>query len=199
MIIANVPMNLDIKKHLRYYDLESYLFGEVHGHFKSLGTLTDEEFFAIVIWKSNRSKTKVRDGIAESKTSIRSLMCRVADATDPKTKIQILDDIDGIGLPIASAILAVCYPDEFTIVDIRAKKALKEIAEEDEVKKIIGDPSASIDAYLEYIQLCKDLAIRYSVTLRDFDRFLWGKDFYEGEGGLQELARSTALLKSTAI
>jgi len=34
---------------------------------------------------------------------------------------------------------------------------------------------------------CKKLAHKYNISLRDFDRILWAKDFYEGKNGLKHL------------
>ena len=44
----------------KYAELENYLFGEVARNFHKRGYLTLEEFFCIVIWKANRSKTKIK-------------------------------------------------------------------------------------------------------------------------------------------
>lgn len=43
----------------RYYDLESHLFTAVGPKFRGLGRLDAFDFFCIVIWKANRSKSKV--------------------------------------------------------------------------------------------------------------------------------------------
>ena len=53
----------DLKKYLKYYFLEDYLFNDVNKNFQRRGYLTPEEFFAIVIWKRNASKTKILNGI----------------------------------------------------------------------------------------------------------------------------------------
>jgi len=80
--------------------------------------------------------------------------------------------------------LTVCYPDDFTVADYRACTALKNFGEE-----IIGNPTAKISTYFEYLEKCKKLARKYNFSLRDFDRILWAKDFYEGTNGLKSLAR----------
>lgn len=45
----------------RYYDLESYLLGEVRSRFASEGSLGAFDFFSIVIWKANRAKSKIAE------------------------------------------------------------------------------------------------------------------------------------------
>ena len=55
-------------------------------------------------------------------------MREVSKAPKPADKVKSLLDIKGIGIPIASAILAVCYPKLFTVLDSRALKSLRSFA-----------------------------------------------------------------------
>lgn len=190
----------NFKKYLKYYFLEDYLFAEVGKNFQKNHHLAPEEFFAIVIWKSNRAKTNVRRGIEKSKKTIRTITSEVFQAKTPEQKFDILTSISGIGVPMASAILTVCYPKEFTVVDYRAVISLISILENNNslidkneikasIKKWFGtNPSNSIKAYLIYLEKCKELAGKHKFSLRDFDRILFGKDFYEGANGLKRLA-----------
>lgn len=172
-----------MKKYLGYYNLENHLFDEINKRFKINRHLKPEEFFAIIIWKSNRAKTKVRAGIQKN-GGVAEITGKLNNFAK-KEKVEFLCGIDGIGIPIASAILTVCYEDEFTVVDYRAKAALKYLGE-----NIHGDPTANVDSYLEYVDRCKKLAKQNQYSLRDIDRILWGIDFYEGKGGLKELVTS---------
>lgn len=174
----------DFEKYLNYYFLENYLFNEVSKNFQKRGYLTPEEFFAIVIWKSNRVKTNVRKGIEKNKKTIRAITSEVYQAKTAEQKLNILTSIPSIGIPMASAILTVCYPDNFTIADYRACAALKDFGEE-----IAGNPISNVPAYFEYLKKCKKLSRKHNLSLRDFDRVLWAKDFYEGENGLKNLVK----------
>ena len=173
----------NLEKYLKYYFLEDYLFNNVNNNFQKNGYLTPEEFFAIVIWKSNRAKTNIRRGIEKSRKTIRTITSEVFQAKTPEQKLNTLISIPSIGIPMASAILTVCYPSDFTIADYRACTALKDFGEE-----IAGNPTAKISVYFEYLERCKKLARKYNFTLRNFDRILWAKDFYEGANGLKHLA-----------
>lgn len=174
------------EKYLKYYWLENYLFGDVNKNFHNRGYLTPEEFFAIVIWKSNRAKTNVRKGIIKSGRTICEITSKVFQAKMPEEKLNVFlsPKIPNIGIPIASAILTVCYPNDFTIADYRACASLENFGEE-----VRGNPTNSISAYFEYLEKCKKLARKYNISLRDFDRILWAKDFYEGENGLTHLVK----------
>jgi hypothetical protein len=177
-------------EYLRYYFLEKFLFEDVHINFQKNRTLTPEEFLAIIIWKSNRQKTNVVAGIVASEKSVGELMTQVA-AADDIDKIKLLIEIGGIGIPVASAILTVCYPKAFTVVDYRSCASLAKVlgVEQKTLRKQLGgDPVASPKAYLEYVGLCKGEATKEGLELRIYDQILWGMDFYEGEDGLKELA-----------
>ena len=175
----------DLKKYLKYYFLEDYLFNDVNKNFQRRGYLTPEEFFAIVIWKRNASKTKILNGIKKNKRTIREITSKISAA---KTKEQTLDallfpKIPGIGIAFASAILTVCYPNDFTVADYRAYATLKDFGVE-----VAGNPTVNVSAYFEYLKKCKELARKHNLSLRNFDRILWAKDFYEGANGLKRLA-----------
>ncbi len=172
------------QKYVKYYFLENYLFRDVSSNFKKHGYLTPEEFFTIIIWKSNRTKTKILNSIAKNGKTIRAIMLEVSRAETPEQKLDILNSVPYIGIPIASAILSVCYPNNFTVADYRACTAIKEYG-----KEIAGNPTTSRSAYFEYLRECKELASKHNLSLRDFDRMLWAKDFYTGTNGLKHLVK----------
>lgn len=172
----------NLNQYLKYYFLENYLLNEVHDNFVSHGRLTLEEFFAIVIWKSNRSKTKIKTSLRKNRTNIPDITAKMHDTKDPVEKVKILDDIEFVGIPIASAILTICYPDEFTVVDYRTVSTLKSIH-----KNVPPHPTTKIREYLAYVEICRQLAEQENLKLRDFDRALWAKNFYDGKNGLRRL------------
>ncbi len=49
----------ELQRLAKLYSLEGYLFNDVTLQFQQTGTLTPYDFFAIVVWKSNRAKTKI--------------------------------------------------------------------------------------------------------------------------------------------
>ncbi|PIZ86954.1 MAG: hypothetical protein COX92_02190 [Candidatus Nealsonbacteria bacterium CG_4_10_14_0_2_um_filter_40_15] len=174
----------NLEKYLKYYFLEDYLFDDVHKNFQKRGSLSPEEFFAIVIWKRNASKTKILSSIKKSGRTIREITSKVSRAKTQEQRLNALlfPKIPGIGIAFASAILTVCYPKDFTVADYRACASLKDFGEE-----VSSNPTINTSAYFEYLDKCKKLAHRYNLSLRDFDRILWAKDFYEGKNGLRHL------------
>ena len=155
------------------YYLEQYLFEIVSDRFAEEQTLTPYDFFAIIVWKSNRSKMNVRDGLLAAGKSPADVMADVVAADTPRGKIETLLQIRGIGAPIASAILTVCYPDEFTVLDDRVWRTLKQA-------RVDGLPDyspSSPEDYIRYCQVCRRLAAERGMSLRDLDRALWAKSW----------------------
>ncbi len=93
----------ELNRLVRLYNLEDYLFEVVSRRFRESQTLDPYDFFAIVTWKSNRTKTKIMSGLANSGWSVPSLMHEVNAATNPQAKVGALLRVWGIGLALASA------------------------------------------------------------------------------------------------
>src|SRR3989344_4900183 len=109
---------------IKYYFLEDYLFKEVRNNFQKRGYLTAEEFFCIVIWKSNRAKTKIKKkllGFGDLTAQIKKMTSEIFNEADNRKKLKILFKEWRFSLPMATAILTVLYPDDFTIYDVRVR------------------------------------------------------------------------------
>lgn len=156
----------------KYYNLEEYLFKEVRNNFQQRGYLTPEEFFCIIIWKANRAKSKVKNKILKKgilTKNIKKLSKEIFIASNNKKKLRILLENWGIGLPIASAILTILYPNVFTVYDVRVRNQLG-------IKDFSGRKN-QIDKYFsEFLPKVKK---QPGKNLRDKDKYLWGKSFYK--------------------
>ncbi len=73
---------------------------------------------------------------------------------------------------MASAILSVCYPQEFTVLDYRAWETLQGMG----VTGLPVQKPNTVDAYLHYCQVCCMFAAEHNLSLRDLDRALWAKN-----------------------
>jgi hypothetical protein len=155
------------------YHLEAYLFQRVSSQFAEEQTLTPFDFFAIVIWKSNRVKTRVKKGLNAAGKSVQALMCEVAKTRSPADKVELLTEIEGIGIRVASAILAVCYPTQFTVLDYRAWETLASCNLEGLPASIPTTPAA----YVRYCEACGRFAAKGGVSLRDLDQALWARSW----------------------
>ena len=112
-----------------YYNLEDYLFLTVRTRFLQKGFLSSFDFFCIIIWKANRAKTRIaqrlmKRGYRSLDDAVCELTTEIARQTDNKSRLRCLMEGWGFHLPMASAILTVLYPDDFTVYDIRVCDSL---------------------------------------------------------------------------
>ncbi len=162
---------------LRYYDLDSYLFEDVHSRFQKEGTLCAFDFFSIVIWKANRAKSRVAKRLlakcsqqgADLDAIVRNLTKSLSEAQTHRERLRIMLEEWGFYLPMASAVLAVLWPDFFTVYDYRVCEQLgryHELANWSGFDRIWSGYEQYRDAVLA--------AGPSGLSLRDKDRYLWG-------------------------
>ncbi|MDP3469606.1 MAG: hypothetical protein Q8S11_14800 [Daejeonella sp.] len=169
----------------KYYFLEKYLEDEVNINFHRNKVLTTKEFFSIVIWKSNRPKKQIAASIAKNANGnltegVKFLTNQLYTATNHETRMGILLDLDGIGLPMASAILTILYPNDFTIYDYRVAGELYKKVEKKPVDLTnIGDKQNRWKAYLQFVKDVRNWEGSESQSLRTKDQCLWGKSFHD--------------------
>jgi hypothetical protein len=126
--MESLMMKIDYRK---LYDLENYLFEDVARGFSELGYLKAFDFFCIVIWKANRSKSKIAKRLLRKEhpdldSAVVALTKSLANAGDNKVRMKILIVDWEFRLPMASAILTVLYPMSFTIYDFRVCEVLND-------------------------------------------------------------------------
>lgn len=116
--------------YLKYYDLETYLFEDVKAKFQQSGQLDAFDLFSIIIWKASRAKSRLahrliaRCGTLDA--AARHLSEEIRSAPDHKERLlRVMFDWD-FYLPMASSILSVLYPSEFTVFDYRVCEELEE-------------------------------------------------------------------------
>jgi hypothetical protein len=132
------------------------------------GDYTLANLEAIVRWKSERT---VQYLIANSNEKIRRVLASVtAPGVSTESAVRSLLELQGVDLPVASAILAAIYPERYTVLDYRALEAL-------------GHARHDVHFYEEYLAFCKRLAesnivqpqseLPAPTPLRTLDRALW--------------------------
>src|SRR5687768_152428 len=163
--------------HLQYFDREHYLFDVVSSRFHSEHSLGAFDFFSIIIWKANRAKSQVarrllnkdRTETRNLETRCRSLTRSLYHAADDKERLRILIKDWGFALPMASAILAVCWPEKFAVYDYRVRDQIKDFP-----KLTTTNFEKLWKGYEKYREKVTKLVPGES-SLRDKDRFLYGK------------------------
>lgn len=159
---------------LTLYWLEKYLFGKVHEKFEQSRPIEKFDFYCIIYWKSNRNKTGIQKGLGKRDPGQLFDEVRETEAAGkPKDTVKVLTKAKGIGIAIASAILAVCYPDKYTVVDSYVFNKVKDWG-------YLSDASLNDEGYLKYNELCKRWSHELGISLRQVDRVLWTKAWEEG-------------------
>jgi hypothetical protein len=164
--------------YLRYYHLEHYLFTDVSRRFQRKHSLGAFDLFSIIVWKANRAKSVVARRLKAHKresleAAARRLTVGLWDAVDDQARLVYLRCEWGLGLPMASAILSVCWPERFTVYDYRV------CAELGGFEKLgnVTDPTRLQDGYVAYCKAVRATSPQ-GLTLRECDRFLWGRSAF---------------------
>jgi hypothetical protein len=176
---AQIQLGLDC------YDPEHRVFALLPNKVKIGKPLTKREILLILKWKTAR----IKDDNAETVTAlnmekINQVVTDATCTTSDANKIRALEKlatIPGIRLATATAILTVCYPEEFTIIDRRVLSQLNLVpvriarkrGSEGKPKYDTNDwtPADYVKAYLPRV---KEISRKRGCTLRDADRALWG-------------------------
>jgi hypothetical protein len=170
-----------------YYlsNFEGHRFRQVQDSFLQQRYLSAFDFFCIIVWKANRVKSKVAKKLLKSAScnsldkAVRKLTEDVANAGTAKDRMRALVQTWKFRLPMASAILTILYPEEFTVYDVRVTGVL-----DNENGTKLGrlgnrtDFESLWSGYEEYVHVVKRSAPA-NLSLRDKDRYLWGKSFFQ--------------------
>lgn len=154
----------DLKKYIALYDTEKYLFDVVGPMAKKRGYLTFDEFYKICMWKSARQKQRY----IKNKQIIEQITSEASKMKDEKEIIKILcDKLEGVGVPTASALLTVVFPEKYAIIDIRCLSVLRE-----KFSLKIGK-YISINTWLKYLKIMREISKENNVTPREMDTALF--------------------------
>ena len=160
-----------------YYDLENYILSDVGRSFRNHGQLNAFDFFCIIIWKDNKIKTKVARQLlarnSDIEKSVNELTRKIYSADSDRQRLWILIHEYKFRLTMASAILALLYPDNFTMYDPRICNTLKK----NNRLAAIENFDTLWRGYSEYIQCIRNYGPQH-LSLRDKNRLIWGESFY---------------------
>lgn len=169
---------MDDRDFLKLYDLETYLFNTVRPRFHRDGCLSAFDFFCIVIWKSNRSKSKIAKRLLSNANSnnleeqVYRLTSGIHQQTSAKDRLRYLFEEWSFWLPTATAILTVLYPEEFTVYDTRVCNELGDFHKLYNLWNFENLWSGYLLFREAVIKSAPD-----GLSLRDKDRYLWAKSF----------------------
>jgi hypothetical protein len=165
---------------LTLYDLENYLFNDVAERFYNTPTgkeVTAFDFFCIVIWKANRSKLRIAKrlllrGHDTLDAAVTQLIAEIRQAATDQERLQVMFEGWGFSLPMASALLTVFYPQQFTVYDARVCELLPEHAKLGNLSKF----DKVWTGYEKFVAAVRD-QVPDQPQLRNKDRVLWAMSF----------------------
>jgi hypothetical protein len=168
---------VDETDYRKFYDDEEYLL-EVGRRFRKTGNIDAADFYMLLIWKANRAKNYHRDRLKHKSGSFQAAVSDIASEiftnTERKVRLQILMEKWVFALPTATAILALLYPDDFTVYDWRVCGEVGRT-----YKPWLGFSAKLWNEYEQFIEAVIDETPQ-GLTLRDRDRFLIGRSIRKG-------------------
>jgi hypothetical protein len=165
LILAKAHEYMEIADDERYQEEEPRQLDRLPEAFEN-GTWTWDDLEWIIYWKSHRVIGHFRGNNQER---VEDVIDRVVATSSTRRKVNLLRELDGIQVKMASAFLLFMNPDEYTVMDSRACDVL---TREGYLEKTMPQ-SPSTDQYINYIETCREIADRFDVDLRTLDRALW--------------------------
>jgi hypothetical protein len=160
---------------LAYYNPEVSLFPALARRFAETGELQAAELYLILDWKAPRARTRHLSRLVckagSFSAAVREIARELREVVGPEQRMGALLTKWGFRLPTASAILAVLYPDTFTVYDTRVCRVLGDFHQ-------LADQKWSPEMWRRYQQFVAAIrnAAPPGLSLRDCDRSLWGRD-----------------------
>ena len=138
------------------------------------GDFSRKQLIAIIEWKIEQRWLPgvLREFSKNSDAEVTRALSYVLKTKTEKYAIEQLgygySKLQGVGIPLASAIMTMILPEVYTVVDWRVVSELCQVREK-EARKLAGD----VNFYPAYLSACRQFASESGVSLRDFDRAIW--------------------------
>jgi hypothetical protein len=144
----------------RFPSLDDSRLDVVGAAVRARGHYTRAEFIEVSAWKTPRSRPKIAANPARLVTSTTR---RALGASDEAERMAALLELGGVGIPTASTLLYVAFPQEYPILDVRALESLG----------VKGRSTYPLSFWLAYLEACRTIARQAGVSLRTLDKALW--------------------------
>lgn len=171
--LGELGLTLVTRKIKCHGDLERYLLSEVTGNVAAKGCMEPQEVLLVASWKSDRSLPCIAMNERVQGTLATKTKDTFADGLTTTDRVRRLCAIHGVGVGVASALLTVFRPEEFSVADWRALQTLK--SHDDSAAQVGFADHADAWWYRHYdlyVEGCNAIARRAGVSLRDLDRSL---------------------------
>lgn len=153
---------IEIKKYIELYDTENYLFKVIGPSVKKRGFFLFDEFYKICMWKSARQKQRY----IKNKDSVEKKTNSAFAEVDERKRMEMLCRLNGVSIPMASALLTIVYPEKYAVIDIRCLEMLKK-------KNCDIGKYPSLNTWIKYLKIMREWAKENNVTPRELDMALF--------------------------
>jgi hypothetical protein len=136
------------------------------------GSISSDTFWRIYNWKAPRARYHVQwDNFNIYENAFRNVL-QLPDEQN-ELKVMVLDNLPGIGIPVASTILHFMYPNVFPIIDFRTVEALQNLDCLDNGRPFYYFRDR-LDGYMIFRGVISDIVQQYPHwNLRQIDRALF--------------------------
>jgi hypothetical protein len=131
------------------------------------GYLTSGELEAVCRWKSSRAIRYIR---ANSHHRVLSATRAALSTRSESARLLALLQLQGVSVPMASALLTLVDPRRYGVIDIRVWQLLFAIGAVRENQRGVG---FSLAQWLQFLAVLRHLSARLGVTARDVERTLF--------------------------
>ena len=104
----------------RMSSTEPWLLCEVGPAAAERGHYEPEAFAAVAHWKTPRSRSRIASNPASDVRDLTAIAFTAPEALQHR----VLTLLDGVRVPTATALLAIAFPGQHTILDVRSTEAL---------------------------------------------------------------------------
>jgi thermostable 8-oxoguanine DNA glycosylase len=138
--------------------------------------LDETEFNAILKWKLRqqygRQEAKRKANTPENIEATTKLCFNIPqlqdNVHDTRLRVHVLTALQGVGVPVASAILTFWKPETYAVIDFRNWRQLFEGPR--------AATTCSVKEYLAYLKVLQEMAAHHGVTMQQLDIAIWQKD-----------------------
>ena len=143
---------------------------------RARGYLTPAELEAVCRWKSARVIGRIK---SNSASAVRSATRAALSTRSERRRLEALTSLNGVSIPMASALLMLIDPRRYGVIDIRAWQLLYKLGAVTTNKHGRG---FHFDNWYQYLTILRYFAKEFGVPVRDVGRALFSahSDFQRG-------------------
>lgn len=131
------------------------------------GYLTPKELEEVCRWKSPRAIHHIR---ANTANQIRKATSAALRTSSEKRRLEALTSLNGVSIPMASAVLMLLYPKRYGVIDIRVWQLMHKVGAVTKNPRGIG---FTFQNWYQFLMIIRYFARKFGVSARLVERALF--------------------------